>query len=169
MLTLNKVFKLFLLDFDHFILYFIFATFCLSHLFIDLLFTPFYGRTRLTDTMRLSLLMLSIMQFVMIQESTGSARVFTSTASSVDSLQPVRSTVACEGRATCITRQGHLAEQLGRGTRLCPFADTVELVCLERCITGFSLIWTSYFAPALNVIIFVWRICLNMKKNSLLL
>lgn len=105
-------------------------------------------RIQRTNTMRLSSLMRLTMQFAMIQGSTGSARVSTNIGSFVDWLLLARNTAASVAKVTRITRPGHLAGRPGRGTRHCPFADIVELVCLADgwCFLDFFIFfWCGTF------------------------
>lgn len=73
-------------------------------------------RIQHTSTLRLSWLILHIMPSVMIQGSTGSAILSTSTGSFVDSLLQGRSTEACVERGTCTTKHDLQEGQPGRGT-----------------------------------------------------
>jgi hypothetical protein len=87
----------------------------------------FFGRILLTNTMRLSWLILPTMRSAMTQGSRGSANRFTSTENFEDSPLLGRNTEVSVERDTGITRHDLREEQLGRGTTLSLFAATVKL------------------------------------------
>ena len=71
-------------------------------------------------------MMLPTMPSVMTQGSTGSAILFTSTESFVDSHLLERNTGVSVGRGTCTTRPDLPGGQLGRGTTLSLFDATAD-------------------------------------------
>lgn len=150
----------------------LFPFFCAYELFSCTVLLTFAIRYRiqLTSTLRWFSLMLPTMLFAMTQESTGSASLFTSTGSFVDSLLPARSTGVCVERDTLTTRHGLPAGLPGRETTPSPFAATVDLAdpALLSFLVVFWILSRGYFSCYFAVAILeIWYTEIMFNLNDL--